>query len=62
VRGAVDLWQETLAVNLTGAMLMVRACLADLTSAGAGRIVNVASTEALSAGPFISPYTVARSH
>jgi NAD(P)-dependent dehydrogenase (short-subunit alcohol dehydrogenase family) len=32
----VDLWQETLAVNLTGAMLMVRACLADLTSGGAG--------------------------
>jgi 3-oxoacyl-[acyl-carrier protein] reductase len=58
--GYVDRWQETLAVNLTGAMLMVRACLADLTSAGAGRIVNVASTEALSAGPFISPYTVSK--
>jgi 3-oxoacyl-[acyl-carrier protein] reductase len=56
----VEIWEETLAVNLTGAMLMVRACLDDLTRAGAGRIVNVASTEALSAGPFISPYTVSK--
>ncbi len=56
----VEIWQETLAVNLTGAMLMVRACLDDLTRAGAGRIVNVASTEALSAGRFTSPYTVSK--
>jgi 3-oxoacyl-[acyl-carrier protein] reductase len=56
----VDTWQQTLAVNLTGAMLMVRACLADLTRGGAGRIVNVASTEALSAGKLTSPYTVSK--
>jgi 3-oxoacyl-[acyl-carrier protein] reductase len=58
--GYVQMWQETLAVNLTGAMLMVRACLDDLVRDGAGRIVNVASTEALSAGPFTGPYTVSK--
>jgi 3-oxoacyl-[acyl-carrier protein] reductase len=58
--GYLQVWQETLAVNLTGAMLMVRACLDDLVRDGAGRIVNVASTEALSAGPFTGPYTVSK--
>jgi 3-oxoacyl-[acyl-carrier protein] reductase len=56
----VEVWEQTLAVNLTAAMLMVRACLSDLVRSGQGRIVNVASTEALSAGPFTSPYTVSK--
>jgi len=56
----VEVWERTLAVNLTGAMFVVRACLDDLVRSGAGRIVNVASTEALSAGPHTSPYTVSK--
>jgi len=56
----VEVWEKTLAVNLTGAMLMVRACLDDLVGEGSGRIVNVASTEALSAGARTSPYTVSK--
>jgi 3-oxoacyl-[acyl-carrier protein] reductase len=56
----VEVWEQTLAVNLTGAMLTVRACLDDLVRTGTGRIVNVASTEALSAGPLTSPYTVSK--
>jgi len=56
----VETWDETLAVNVTGAMLMVRACMDDLVRNGAGRIVNVASTEALTAGPNTSPYTVSK--
>lgn len=56
----VETWNETLAVNVTGAMLMVRACVDDLVRNGAGRIVNVASTEALTAGPNTSPYTVSK--
>jgi 3-oxoacyl-[acyl-carrier protein] reductase len=36
------------------------ACLSDLTASGAGRIVNVASTEALAAGRRSSPYTVSK--
>jgi 3-oxoacyl-[acyl-carrier protein] reductase len=58
--GYVEMWERTLAVNLTGAMLMVRACLDDLLRSDAGRIVNVASTEALTAGPITSPYTVSK--
>ncbi|WP_054569878.1 SDR family NAD(P)-dependent oxidoreductase [Frankia sp. R43] len=55
-----EAWERTLAVNLTGAMLVVRACLADLIACGAGRIVNVASTEALGAGRLTGPYTVSK--
>jgi 3-oxoacyl-[acyl-carrier protein] reductase len=53
-------WQQTLAVNLTGTMLMVRACLSDLQRDGLGRIVNVASTEALAAAPRTMPYSVSK--
>ena len=52
----VEVWERTLAVNLTAAMFLVRACLDDLVRSENGRIVNVASTEALSAGPYTSPY------
>ena len=56
----VETWQQTLAVNLTGAMLMVRECLADLKASEAGRIVNIASTEALTASRGSMPYTVSK--
>ena len=58
--GYVDEWERSLAVNLTGAMHVVRACLADLLASDAGRIVNVASTEGLVAARRTSPYTVAK--
>jgi 3-oxoacyl-[acyl-carrier protein] reductase len=58
--GYVDAWGGALAVNLTGAMLMVRACLDDLKQSGHGRIVNVASTEALGATRHSGPYTVSK--
>ena len=53
-------WDLTLAVNLTGYVRMVRACLPHLLDAGAGRIVNIASTEGLGATPYISPYTASK--
>ena len=56
----VEAWHETLDVNLTGAMLVVRACLDDLIASDSGRIVNVASTEALAAGRSTSPYTTSK--
>jgi 3-oxoacyl-[acyl-carrier protein] reductase len=58
--GYVDAWEGALAVNLTGAMHMVRACLEDLKQSGHGRIVNVASTEALGATRHSGPYTVSK--
>jgi 3-oxoacyl-[acyl-carrier protein] reductase len=39
---------------------MIRAALAQLTREGAGRIVNVASTEGLGATAFASPYTASK--
>lgn len=40
-------WDEVLAVNLTGPMLVCRAALGALTDAGGGTIVNIASGAAL---------------
>jgi 3-oxoacyl-[acyl-carrier protein] reductase len=53
-------WDLTIAVNLTGYVRMVRACLPHLLEAGEGRIVNIASTEGLGATPGISPYTASK--
>ena len=40
-------WATTLDVNLTAHARMIRLCLAHLQQSGAGRIVNIASTEAI---------------
>ena len=53
-------WDLTLAVNLTAYARMVRACLPHLLVAGAGRVVNIASTEGLGATPYLSPYTASK--
>jgi len=53
-------WGATLAVNLTGHTRLIRACLPDLTRNGDGRVVNVASTEALGATAGLSPYTASK--
>jgi 3-oxoacyl-[acyl-carrier protein] reductase len=53
-------WDTTIAVNLTGYVRMIRACVPHLVRERAGRIVNIASTEGLGATPFISPYTVSK--
>ena len=58
--GFDDVWRHTLAVNLDGAMHVVRACLADLLASPTGRVVNVASTEALGAARNTTPYTVSK--
>ena len=58
--GYVEAWNQALAVNLTGMMHMVRACLPDLLACGHGRIVNVASTEGLGAARWMGPYSVSK--
>ncbi len=55
-----EAWALTLAVNLVAYTRTIRASLADLKREGAGRIVNVASTEGLGATAFISPYTASK--
>ncbi|MGD9604022.1 MAG: SDR family NAD(P)-dependent oxidoreductase [Gammaproteobacteria bacterium] len=53
-------WARTLAVNLTAQVQLVRDCLPHLTRCGAGRIVNIASTEGLGATKGISAYTASK--
>jgi NAD(P)-dependent dehydrogenase (short-subunit alcohol dehydrogenase family) len=56
------LWQETIAVNLTGAFLTVQAALADVTrtSEGPRRIVFIASTAGLKGYPYVAAYCAAK--
>jgi 3-oxoacyl-[acyl-carrier protein] reductase len=58
--GYDDAWATTLAVNLTAYTRTIRAALEDLRRDGAGRIVNVASTEGLGATAYMSPYTASK--
>lgn len=58
--GFLEIWERTLAVNLTGSMHLVRACLDDLLASGRGRIVNVASTEGIGASRVGAPYTASK--
>ncbi len=58
--GYDDAWATTLGVNLEGHTHTIRACLEDLARDGAGRIVNIASTEGLGATPYITPYTASK--
>ncbi len=53
-------WTRTLEVNLSGQQRLIRAALPHLVRDGAGRIVNIASTEGLGATAFASPYTAAK--
>ena len=50
-------WARTFAVVITAQVQLIRDCLQHLTKSGAGRIVNIASTEALGATKGISAYT-----
>ena len=53
-------WQRALDVLLTAHMRLARAALPWLERTGEGRIINIASSEALGAQRFTSPYTTAK--
>ncbi len=53
-------WERAIAINLTGSMHVVRACLTDLLRKGEGRIVNLASTEGLGSARSLGPYSVSK--
>lgn len=55
------LWQQMLAVNLTGTFTCCQAALPDLLAAGKqGRIVNIASTAAQRGYAYVSAYVAAK--
>ncbi|MBN1615342.1 MAG: SDR family oxidoreductase [Deltaproteobacteria bacterium] len=53
-------WQSTLAVNLTAHARLIRAALPHLQASGAGRVVNVASSEAFVATAGLAAYTATK--
>lgn len=55
-----ELWDWTLAVNLTGTYLCTSRVLPAMLTAGAGRIVNIASTAALRGYRTMSAYCAAK--
>ncbi|MGD9967966.1 MAG: SDR family NAD(P)-dependent oxidoreductase [Hyphomonadaceae bacterium] len=54
------MWNQVLAINLTGAFLCSRAALADMYANGWGRIVNVASIAGLQGAAYISAYCASK--
>ena len=55
-----DLWSRVLAVNLDGVFRVTQAALASVRRAGAGRIINVASTAGLVGYAYVSAYCAAK--
>ena len=56
-----EAWDKSIAVLLTAQVTMIKAALPYLRQADSPRIINIASTEALGATKFGSPYTAAKS-
>jgi NAD(P)-dependent dehydrogenase (short-subunit alcohol dehydrogenase family) len=55
-----QLWNDTLAVNLSGAFFSVQPALAGMRERGLGRIVFVASTAGLRGAAYVAPYVAAK--
>jgi NAD(P)-dependent dehydrogenase (short-subunit alcohol dehydrogenase family) len=57
---ALDDWERTIRVNLTGTFLMCQAALDPLLAAGDGAIVNMASVAGLRATPYNAAYCASK--
>ncbi|HEY3833676.1 MAG TPA: SDR family oxidoreductase [Acidimicrobiia bacterium] len=57
---ALDEWQRTLQVNLTGTFLMNQAAIEAMLTAGGGAIVNMASVAGLRATPYNAAYCASK--
>lgn len=57
---SLDLWQQTMNVNLTGAFLSVRPAVDTMRKAGGGRIVFIASIAGLKGAPYIAAYVASK--
>ena len=56
---SIDVWDQVLAVNLTGTFLCCRAAIPELLKTG-GNIVNVSSTAALAGHPWAAAYSASK--
>lgn len=59
-RTSTDVWQQMLAVNLTGVFHCTQAALNGMRACGEGRIINIASTSGLKGYAYTSAYTAAK--
>ena len=59
-RTSDELWQQMLAVNLSGSFYCARAALPDMLASGWGRIVNIASTAGQRGYAYVSAYAAAK--
>lgn len=55
-----ELWDRMLAVNLTGTYLCTRSVIGEMSKAGFGRIINIASTAAQKGYAYVSAYCAAK--
>ncbi len=60
VRTTLDEWNTALSVNATSAFLCLKAFLPAMLEAGWGRVVNIASTAALSSDRYIAAYAASK--
>jgi NAD(P)-dependent dehydrogenase (short-subunit alcohol dehydrogenase family) len=59
-RTSLELWEHMMSVNLTGTYLSTRAVVPQMVEGGYGRIINVASTAALTGYAYVTAYCAAK--
>jgi NAD(P)-dependent dehydrogenase (short-subunit alcohol dehydrogenase family) len=57
---SLEVWDQVLAVNLTGTFLMCRAAIPAMLDHGGGAIVNTSSTAALAGHPWAAAYSASK--
>jgi NAD(P)-dependent dehydrogenase (short-subunit alcohol dehydrogenase family) len=56
----LDAWNQTISVNLTGTFLMTQSALPTLVESGHGVVVNLSSSAAFSAAPYLAAYAASK--
>ncbi|WP_327111280.1 SDR family oxidoreductase [Nocardia sp. NBC_01730] len=56
----LEVWNQVITVNLTGTFLMTQAALPALLDTGHGVVVNISSTAAFSAAPYLASYAASK--
>lgn len=59
-RTTLDEWNRIFAINVTGVFLCTKAFLPTMTTAGWGRVVNIASVAGKMGAPYISAYSASK--
>jgi 3-oxoacyl-[acyl-carrier protein] reductase len=60
VETTLDRWRETLAVNLEAYFVTAQLAARQMIKQGSGRIINVASTQAIACEPLVGAYTASK--